>query len=58
MKIRNVSGEPLAVPELNWRTVQPDEVVDVPDARADAYTCQPSTWASEGSAPVPTTQED
>ncbi len=47
MKIRNVSGEPLAVPELRWRTVAADEVVDVPDGRADGYLCQSGTWAAE-----------
>lgn len=47
-KIRNISGEARAVPELNWRTVDADEVVEVPDNRADAYTCQAATWAAEG----------
>jgi hypothetical protein len=49
-KIRNISGEALVVPELNWRTVEPDEVTAVPDERVDAYTCQPSTWAAEASS--------
>ena len=49
MKIRNVSGEALAVPELRWRQVAADEVIDVPDERADGYLCQPQTWASESS---------
>jgi hypothetical protein len=44
-KIRNVSGEARHVPELNWKAVSADEVVDVPDDRADAYTCQTTTWA-------------
>ena len=47
MKIRNVSGEPLAVPELRWRTIAPGEVVEVPDERGDGYLCQPGTWAAE-----------
>jgi len=50
-KVRNISGEPLAVPELGWRTVGVDEVVTVPDERLDAYTCQSATWAAE-SAPA------
>lgn len=50
MKIRNVSGEDRIVPEL-YRTVAADEVVEVPDARAEGYTCQPHIWAAE-SAPA------
>lgn len=45
-KVRNISGEPLAVPEIN-RVVDADEVVDVPDERVEAFTCQPTTWAAE-----------
>ena len=45
-KVRNISGEPLHVPELN-RLVEADQVVDVPDSRLDAYLCQPATWADE-----------
>ena len=47
MKIRNVSGADLSVPELSWRVVEVDEVIDVPDERADAYLCQPATWGAE-----------
>ena len=47
MRIRNVSGEKRTVPELSWRVVDVDEVVEVPDERADAYLCQQSTWAPE-----------
>jgi hypothetical protein len=28
------------------RTVQPDEVVEVPDSRYAGYVCQPQTWES------------
>jgi len=52
MKIRNISGEKRYVPEL-FRDVDADEIVTVPDSRADAYLCQPHTWAAE--APTPTT---
>ena len=45
-KVRNISGEPLIVPELD-RVVVVDEVVDVPDERVEAFTCQPKTWAAE-----------
>lgn len=43
MKIRNISGVDLAVPELS-RVVKADAVIDVPDSRVDGYTCQESTW--------------
>ena len=46
-KIRNISGEARAVPELNWRTVDPDEVVEVPNDRLEAYVSQTTTWADE-----------
>lgn len=45
-KIRNVSGEPLQVPELGWRTVQPDELVEVPDDRVAAFVYQ-DAWDTE-----------
>lgn len=45
--VRNVSGVDLFVPELNFRTVQADEVVQVPDARLEGFTCQPGTWVEE-----------
>lgn len=50
--VRNISGGDLAVPELGWRTVEADEVVEVPDDRLDGYTCQSETWADE-SKPAP-----
>ncbi|GEA79936.1 hypothetical protein [Cellulomonas uda] len=52
-RIRNVSGEALAVPELGWRTVAPDEVVEVPDDRVEAFTYQ-DAWQPESAAAAPT----
>ncbi|MFI1524932.1 hypothetical protein [Streptomyces griseus] len=43
-RVRYIGAEPVTVPELGSRTVQPDEIVEVPDARFDGYVCQPSTW--------------
>jgi len=43
-KVQNVSGEVLNVPELGYRNVGPDEVVEVPDDRLEGYVCQPATW--------------
>lgn len=45
-KIRNISGEQLFASEIH-KLVEADEVVDVPDARLDAYLCQSATWADE-----------
>lgn len=45
-RVRLIGPEPVTVPELGGRTVQPDEVVEVPDGRFDAYVCQPTTWES------------
>jgi hypothetical protein len=45
-RVRLIGPEPVSVPELGDRTVQPDEVVEVPDERHDAYVCQPFTWES------------
>jgi hypothetical protein len=47
-QVRNKTTITLWVPELN-RSVEPGEVVDVPDERLDGYTCQPDTWANETS---------
>lgn len=44
-RVRYIGPEPVTVPELG-RTVQPDEMVDVPDGRFDGYVCQPLTWES------------
>jgi hypothetical protein len=45
-KVRYIGDEPVTVPELFGydRYVQPDEIVEVPDARFDGYVCQPNTW--------------
>lgn len=45
-RVRYIGGEPVTVPELGDREVQPDQVVDVPDDRFDGYVCQPQTWES------------
>lgn len=45
-RARFIGPEPVTVPELGGRTVQLDEVVDVPDDRFDAYVCQSGTWES------------
>lgn len=42
-KVRYIGPVPVTVPEL-FRTVQPDEVVEVPDVRYDGYVCQPVNW--------------
>lgn len=43
-RVRFIGPEPVTVPELGDREVQPDEVVEVPDERFDGYVCQTSTW--------------
>jgi hypothetical protein len=45
-RVRYIGPEPVTVPELGSREVQPDEMVEVPDDRFDAYVCQPGTWES------------
>ncbi|WP_438478960.1 hypothetical protein [Streptomyces asiaticus] len=45
-RVRFVGSEPVTVPELGDREIQPDEVVEVPDARFEGYVCQPGTWES------------
>lgn len=42
-KVRYIGPTTVTVPEL-FRTVEPDEVVEVPDARYDGYVCQPVNW--------------
>ncbi|AAT90044.1 hypothetical protein ATY41_02730 [Leifsonia xyli subsp. xyli] len=42
-QVRNVSGEPRYVPELN-RVIDVDEVADVPDERVDGYDGQYEVW--------------
>ncbi|MEU3426594.1 hypothetical protein [Streptomyces gardneri] len=43
-RVRFIGSEPVTVPELGSRTVQPDQVVEVPDDRFDGYVCQTTTW--------------
>ena len=43
-RVRLIGPEAVRVPELGDRTVEPDEVVEVPDDRYDGYVCQPGTW--------------
>jgi len=45
-RVRYIGAEPVTVPELGSKTVQPDELVEVPDDRHDAYVCQAATWES------------
>lgn len=43
-RVRYVGNEPVTVPELNSREIQPDQVVEVPDGRFDGYVCQTTKW--------------
>ena len=43
-RVRFIGPEPVTVPELGDRLVEPDQVVEVPDQRFEGYVCQPSTW--------------
>ena len=44
-RVRYLGPEPVTVPELGpERVVQPDEVVEVPDGRFEAYVCQTVNW--------------
>ncbi|MEV0183810.1 hypothetical protein AB0I54_31680 [Streptomyces sp. NPDC050625] len=45
-RVRFIGPEPVTVPELGSRVVEPDEVVEVPDERFEGYVCQPGTWES------------
>ncbi|MFJ2733685.1 hypothetical protein [Streptomyces sp. NPDC087317] len=45
-RVRFLGPEPVTVPELGGRTVEPDEVVEVPDSRFEGYVCQPANWES------------
>ncbi|MFE9432154.1 hypothetical protein [Streptomyces sp. NPDC006640] len=42
-RVRYLGPEPVTVPELG-RVVEPDEIVEVPDARFEGYVCQPGMW--------------
>ncbi|MGW4388204.1 hypothetical protein [Streptomyces sp. NPDC004685] len=43
-RVRYVGSEPVTVPELGDRRIEPDEIVEVPDERFDGYVCQAQTW--------------
>ncbi|MFF0080219.1 hypothetical protein ACFYR1_11035 [Streptomyces canus] len=44
-RVRYLGPEPVTVPELGpERVVHPDEVVEVPDDRFEAYVCQTTNW--------------
>lgn len=43
-RVRFIGPEPVTVPELGGREVQPDEVVEVPDERFEGYVCQTTNW--------------
>lgn len=45
-RVRFLGAEPVTVPELGDRVIEPDQVVEVPDVRFDGYVCQPGTWES------------
>ena len=45
-KVRLIDAEPRMVPWLGERVVQPDEVVEVPEAQFESYVCQPGVWES------------
>jgi hypothetical protein len=42
-RVRYLGPEQATVPELG-RTVEPDEVIEVPDGRFDGYVCQTTLW--------------
>ena len=44
-EVRFIGTAAHVVPWLG-RTVQPDDVVTVPDEQFDAYVCQPALWQS------------
>ncbi|WP_406056227.1 hypothetical protein OG462_09080 [Streptomyces sp. NBC_01077] len=43
-RVRFIGNEPVTVPELGSRVVQPDQVVEVPDGRFEGYVCQTTKW--------------
>lgn len=43
-RVRFIGAEAVRVSELGDRTVEPDEVVEVPDGRYEGYVCQTSNW--------------
>lgn len=45
-RVRFIGPEPVTVPELGGREIQPDQLVEVPDERYDGYVCQTTLWES------------
>lgn len=43
-RVRLIGSEPVTVPELGQIEIQPDQVVEVPDARFEGFVCQPGAW--------------
>jgi hypothetical protein len=43
-RVRFIGAETVTVPELGSRSIEPDEVVEVPDDRYEGYVCQPGVW--------------
>jgi len=42
-RVRYLGPEQVTVPELG-RTVEPDQIIEVPDDRFEAYVCQVTNW--------------
>jgi hypothetical protein len=45
-RVRYIGPEPVTVPELGSREIQPDEVVEVDDSRFEGYVSQVTNWQS------------
>ncbi|GGU90960.1 hypothetical protein GCM10010275_29950 [Streptomyces litmocidini] len=43
-RVRFIGPEPVTVPELGGRVVEPDQLVEVPDDRYEGYVCQTTMW--------------
>ncbi|MGW4703266.1 hypothetical protein [Streptomyces sp. NPDC004285] len=43
-RVRFIGSEPVTVPELGSRVIQPEQLVEVPDERFEGYVCQTTTW--------------
>lgn len=52
-KVRLIAPEARIVPWLD-RTVEPDEVVEVPDGHFESYVCQPAVWEAVEEPKAPT----
>lgn len=60
-RVRFIGSEPVTVPELGGREIQPDQVVEVPDSRFEGYVCQTATWEpveEPGAAKKTTTRKE